>query len=68
MLEKVVINGEHALNVVTRLECRKESKKMPKFTFTITSENEKWLRAQNRKKGDMSQILNALMKEKQRGK
>jgi hypothetical protein len=40
---------------------------MPKFTFTITLENEKWLRAQNRKKGDMSQILNGLM-EKQREK
>ena len=41
---------------------------MPKFTFTISDENEKWLRSQNRKKGDMSQILNDLMKEKQREK
>lgn len=40
---------------------------MPKFTFTITKENEKWLREQNRKKGDMSQILNDLMEKEAEG-
>ena len=36
---------------------------MPKFTFTITKENDEWLRSQNRRKGDMSRILNDLLEE-----
>ena len=36
---------------------------MPKFTFTIDEENEKSLRSMNRKKGDMSKIINALLQE-----
>ena len=34
-----------------------------KITVTLTDENEKWLRTQNHKKGDMSKIINALLQE-----
>jgi len=37
-----------------------------KITITLTDENEKWLREQNHKKGDMGKILNDLMEKEQR--
>lgn len=40
---------------------------MPKFTFTISEENEEWLRKQHYKKGDFSKLINEALEKLRKG-